>query len=85
MPANNHRGTYVVSTGYLNERNNTLAQIAEEMASQGWAGENWNPDDDSYDLAVGPPDRVKRGDRGLSEGDFKQVTQASDRNVKGQN
>lgn len=92
MPAKNHRGNIIVSTGFLNERNNALAeQIHQEMAGRGWVGENWNPEDAMYDEAYGPHDRVGRpvrvlGSSGmsLSDEDMSELTMR-ERTHKGEN
>ena len=92
MPAKNHRGNITVSTGFLNERNATLAQMAQEMAGRGWRGENWNPEDSLYDEAVGPADRVGRPVYGkgvssgmaLSDEDMRELT-IRERTHKGEN
>lgn len=55
MPAINHRGNITVSTGFLNER---LAQANARRASM--AGENFDPEEENYDLAYGPKNRVRK-------------------------
>jgi len=85
MPAHNHRGNIVVSTGYLNERANALQQqIADEMAGSGWRGENWDPDEQGYDEAYGPRDR-RKGANPMSAHDYSTEERANERRVQGQN
>lgn len=94
MPANNHRGNIVVSTGFLNERNAHLAEMAsmERARAEALGGEYFDPEEEGYDLAFGPKDRVTRVPGGITHSNHAWTTphdlatvNAEERRMEGNN